>query len=208
MGKKLIVIILIHVLALILLSAGVLLHVKNVIINNALEVSSYAMEKNNLNSQILLLKDENTKLKLSTKEYSAADYTGWKTFENEILLYFFMYPADAVVEDTDSINVVYVKSNNLNVSVIHYDSPFYHPPSGTNVKDWLIDKVTYDEVGEPINIFGINALHLITNKSPQAYASDDYYFIKGNQLYHIQILHTKGNQDWELYYKFLKSFTF
>ena len=208
MSRKLIVIILIHLSALILLSAGILSFISLIQKTHAFEVSSCAIEKNSLNSQILLLKDENNKLKLSTKEYSTADYAGWKTFENRNLLYSFMYPADAVIEDADIINVIYIKSNDLDISVIHYDSSFYHPPAGTNVRDWIIDKVTFDEEGEPIDISGINALHLITNKSPQAYASDDYYFIKGSQLYHIQILHTKDKQDWETYYKFLKSFTF
>ncbi|MCK4959841.1 MAG: hypothetical protein KAT00_10580, partial [Planctomycetes bacterium] len=51
-------------------------------------------------------------------------------------------------------------------------------------------------------------LHLIYNESPQAYGSDHYYFIKGEQLFRIQILHAGGRQDWDLYQRFLRSFAF
>jgi len=40
------------------------------------------------------------------------------------------------------------------------------------------------------------------------YASDQYYFIRDGQLFTISILHTGSQEDWELYNKFLESFTF
>lgn len=185
--------------------------IQNYRVSYALEVSSSAMEKNSLSSQILNLKTENEKLKLSFKEYLPSDYTGWKLYENKKLGYFFMYPADASVNSTDLVNAIYIKSSDLDLdaSVIHFDSPFYHPPVGTDVAAWLKDKVSYDEVGDRLlNIAGFNTLHLVTLKSTQVYASDDFYFIKGNQLFDIKIVHSGNREDWDLYYKFLKSFKF
>jgi hypothetical protein len=37
---------------------------------------------------------------------------------------------------------------------------------------------------------------------------DEYYFIRGDQLYNITILHTADKEDWDLYNLFLDSFSF
>jgi len=174
--------------------------------NYSLEISSSTMERNSLKSEINILKTENDKLKFTGKEYSSEDYSGWKKFENSQLNYSFMYPADAFLDNTDHVNAVYVKSSDLNVSVIHFDSPFYHPPVGTDLHSWLLDKISYDEIGESIKILETDSLHLITLKSSQAYAADDYYLIRNGQLYDIKIVHSTNTQDWDLYYKFIRSF--
>jgi hypothetical protein len=58
-----------------------------------------------------------------------------------------------------------------------------------------------------IEIAGSPAVHLITKEAPGAYAYDEYYFIKGEQLFRILIVHC-GNGDWDLYDRFLSSFIF
>jgi len=206
MSKKILIIVHIFVATLLITVIFFLaLIIRNYRANYALEVSSSTMEKNSLNSQILNLRTENEKLKLSFKEFSPADFAEWKLYENKKLGYSFMYPADASVNSADFVNAVYVKSSNLDASVIHFDSPFYHPPVGTDVTLWLKDKVSYDEIGDRLlNIAGFNTLHLVTLKSVQVYASDDYYFIRGNQLFDIKIIHSGNREDWDLYYKFLK----
>ena len=48
---------------------------------------------------------------------------------------------------------------------------------------------------------------MVKERSPQAYAHDEYIFIEEGQLYRIMILHTGDKQDWDLYSRFLDSFT-
>jgi hypothetical protein len=38
--------------------------------------------------------------------------------------------------------------------------------------------------------------------------SDEYYFIQGDQLFRISILHAGGREDRELYDRFVQSVTF
>ena len=52
------------------------------------------------------------------------------------------------------------------------------------------------------------ALHLKTSASSMAYGYDEFFFIKGDQLFRILILHTGGQEDWDLYNAFLESFVF
>ncbi|MFH1955991.1 MAG: hypothetical protein ABIJ36_03720 [Patescibacteria group bacterium] len=206
MSKKLIITT--HILFLILIIVGVVfafLKNNNCRIENALLIYTSRERESSLNAEISKLKLENDKFKFYLKQLEPADYAGWKTFENKSRGYFFMYPSNAVVDESDAINVLYIKSPNVDISIIHFDSPFYHPPAGTNVRLWVLDKVSYDEVGESIKILGTDTLHLVTNKSPQVYAADDYFFIKDGQMYDIKIVPSGDKQDWELYYKFLKS---
>jgi hypothetical protein len=57
-------------------------------------------------------------------------------------------------------------------------------------------------------IAGPPAIRLTHETGPGWYAFDEYYFIKGDHLFRISMLHTDGQQDWDLYKKFLQSFTF
>lgn len=93
--------------------------------------------------------------------------------------------------------------------VWHYDSGFYHPPAGTDVVQWVINFVlAYDEIDAGAEIAGLPAVHLGTEASSQSYAYDEYYVIKDGQLFRIKFLHVGGQEDWELYNGFLRSFTF
>jgi hypothetical protein len=95
------------------------------------------------------------------------------------------------------------------LTVSHYDSDFYRPPAGTDVAQWIVDKeVPYDAIDSEVTIAGLPAVHLRTEAGPGWYASDAYYLIKGGQLFHILILHTGGQEDWELYNAFLQGLTF
>ena len=97
----------------------------------------------------------------------------------------------------------------LVLTVSHYDSDFYHPPAGADLEQWIVDHVmSYDEIDTEVEIAGLPAVHLVHKAGPGWGASDDYYFIRGDQLFSILILHTGGQQDWDLYNKFLQSFTF
>ncbi len=49
---------------------------------------------------------------------------------------------------------------------------------------------------------------MVKERSPQAYAHDEYIFIEEGQLYRLMILQTGDKQDWDLYNRFLNSFIF
>lgn len=55
---------------------------------------------------------------------------------------------------------------------------------------------------------GLPALRVTTQGGAHSYGSDQYYLIHGEQLFMIGILHAGGREDWELYEKFLESFSF
>lgn len=150
-----------------------------------------------------------------TETAAEDEYVGWKTYTSEKFGYTLKYPGDAEVMGPNLDESVQFVGPIVNDEhwpwffVEHYDSDFYHPPSGTDVHQWIADSdVSYDEIGPEVEIAGLSTVHLIYNESPQAYASDDYYFIRGDQLFHITILHAGGQQDWDLYNKFLQGFTF
>ena len=150
-----------------------------------------------------------------TETAAEDEYVGWKTYTSEKFGYTLKYPGDAEVMGPNLDESVQFVGPIVNDEhwpwffVDHYDSDFYHPPSGTDVHQWIADSdVSYDEIGPEVEIAGLSTVHLIYNESPQAYASDDYYFIRGDQLFHITILHAGGQRDWDLYNKFLQGFTF
>jgi hypothetical protein len=95
------------------------------------------------------------------------------------------------------------------LTVDHPDTDFYHPPAGTDVTQWVTDfGMYYDEIGPEREIAGVPAVHLKTNASSMAHGYDEFFFIRGDQLFRILILHTDGQEDWDLYYAFLESFSF
>ena len=141
-------------------------------------------------------------------------YAGWETYTNPEFGFTVRYPGDCSIMGGDlSTSVQFVGPLLGNEHwpwffVDHFDSEFYHPPSGTNLREWVTEHVpSYDDISET-EIANLPAVHLVSNASPQAYGSDDYYFAREGQLYHIQILHAGGQQDWELYSQFLNGFTF
>jgi hypothetical protein len=92
--------------------------------------------------------------------------------------------------------------------VTHDDSDFYHPPTGTDLQQWITNwDIDYDKMNTDIEIAGLPTVHLVTKEATGAYAYDEYYFVKGEQLFRILIVHC-GKQDWDLYNTFLSSFVF
>ena len=145
------------------------------------------------------------------------DYSGWKTYANEKLDYLVKYPGDCEVrgEDLDQavelvgpgIEFKGIKERWPRIFIRHYDSSFFQPAEGTDVKKLFHNFPGYDEKTR-IRIGGRPAAHLRQKATPQSFSGDSYFFIKGGQLYQILILHAAGKSDPELYDKFLKGFRF
>ena len=49
---------------------------------------------------------------------------------------------------------------------------------------------------------------MTTEASPQAYGTDEFYVVNDGQLFRIAFIHTKGQQDWDLYTRLLEGFSF
>jgi hypothetical protein len=143
------------------------------------------------------------------------DYEGWETYTSEKFGYTLRYPAECAVMGADpdaSVQFVGPVVGDEHwpwFFVDHYDSDFYRPPAGTDVDQWIADSgMPYEEIGPEVKVAGLPTVHTVYKGGPGAYDSDDYYFIRGDQLFRISILHAGGKQDWELYDQFLRSFTF
>jgi hypothetical protein len=143
------------------------------------------------------------------------EHEEWKTYTSEKFGYTLKYPSNATIMGADPNTAVQFVGPVVGnehwpwFSVEHYDSDFYRPPASTDVHQWIADSGhPYDEIGPDVEVAGLPTVHLVYEASPQAYGSDHYYFIRGDQLFHIQILHAGGRQDWDLYNKFLQSFRF
>ena len=145
----------------------------------------------------------------------SAPSEGWKSYTNEGFGYTLGYPGDATLLESPQGTGIQISGPLVGnerwpiLEVMHYDSGFYHPPAGTNLQQWVTDHViSYDEIDAEVEIAGLPAVHLTTNASPMAYGYDEYYVIRGDQLFRIMILHVDGQHDWELYNRFLQSITF
>ena len=144
-------------------------------------------------------------------------YEGWKTYTNEEFGYTVRYPGACKVMGADLNEMVEFVGPEVEymgtyehwprLSIEHYDSDFYHPPLGTDVNEW-VKRIPGLKLGAEFEVANLPTAHLVQERSPQAYAADHYYFVKGTQLYHIQLLHAADREDWDLYNKFLNSFTF
>jgi hypothetical protein len=136
---------------------------------------------------------------------------GWVPYVNEEFGYALRYPGESQVMGADlNASVQFAGEGGWPVlTVEHRDSGFYRPPADTEVREWVTDFVmSYDEIEAELEIAGLPAVHLTTYETPQSYAFDEYYFIKGDQLFRILLLHTDGRQDWDLYDRFLDSIVF
>jgi putative hemolysin len=144
-----------------------------------------------------------------------AGYEGWKPYLNAELGYALWYLGDCQVMG-GNLNEAVSFSGPLAegaqwplLMVMHYDSDFYSPPAGTDVVQWIADnEIPYDAIDTETQIGGLPAVHLRYEAGPGWGASDVYYFIKDDQLFQIQILHTGSQEDWEMYDKFLAGLTF
>ncbi|MDD5749741.1 MAG: hypothetical protein PHO91_03075 [Patescibacteria group bacterium] len=144
---------------------------------------------------------------------SIADQVSWRDYSNDYFGYQLNYPGitNALTDDPNqSVEFVGSMTDGENwprLSVFHYQSDFYRPSLGTDVKEWVKMFPGYEQ-GIDRTIAGLPALHFVQPKTPQAYAADHYYFIKGKQLFLITLLHSNDRQDRPLYEKFLNSFEF
>jgi hypothetical protein len=138
-------------------------------------------------------------------------YEGWESYTSEKFGYNVKYPGDASVMGANLDEMVqFVGSGHWPIlTVEHVDSDFFHPPAGTDVRQWVLDLYTaYDSIGPEMTIAGLPTVHLVYESGPGWEASDEYFFIRDEQLFRILILHSDGRQDWNLYNKFLHSITF
>lgn len=145
----------------------------------------------------------------------SASTIAWSTYTNKSFNFSVQYPNNCTVREDNFETISGPLAENHHwpwFEIYHFDSAFYHPPAGTDVYDYITNNPlkTFDEAdpNKNIKIGGLPAIHVIQNQSPQADASDYYYFIKGTQLFGIQIIHVNGQEDWNLFNKFLNSFTF
>jgi len=142
---------------------------------------------------------------------------GWKIYRNRTVGYRFDYPADASVTSADdplktvTITGPLVGDEHWPIIFINHpsDRADYRPPEGADLTQWLTDhNLVVDERQPDMQIAGATAIHTRRSRSPQAFASDSYYFARSGQLYTIVILHTGDKEDWTLYDRFLASFQF
>jgi putative hemolysin len=152
------------------------------------------------------------RLEIVMEASAEAGYEGWKPYLNETFGYALWYPGGCTVMGAnldESIQFVgpLVDDEHWPVlTVSHRNCDFCRPPVGTDVGKWLDDVgIAYDEI---VEIAGFPAAHFRQDTGPGAYPSDGYYFIRGDQLFFVSILHAGWQEDWELYNKFLQCFTF
>jgi hypothetical protein len=139
-----------------------------------------------------------------------AGYEEWKPYLNVKFGYALWYPGECTVMGSNFDDAVQFAGREWPVlTVSHYDSDFYHPPAGTDLVLWVTDHVlSYDEIDTEVEIAGLPAVHLRQEGGQGGLGSDEYYFIRGEQLFRVMIPHTGGQEDWELYDKFLQGITF
>jgi putative hemolysin len=129
-----------------------------------------------------------------------AGYEGWKPYLNAQFGYALWYPGNCQVMGANLNESVQFSGPLVEgwpvLTVSHYDSDFYRPPTSTDVGQWIADnEIPYDAIDTEVEIGGLPAVHLRYEAGPGWDASDAYYFIKDGQLFYILILHTGGQED-------------
>jgi len=142
---------------------------------------------------------------------------GWKIYRNEALAYSFHYPADAQIITNDeplqsiSVEGAIVEGEHWPQFIISHpsDREEYRPPEDVDLAQWLADHNLLGDIRQPdMQIAGTTAIHLRHDRTPQSYAYDRYFFVKGDQLFMILIGHAGDKEDWNLYNHFLESIQF
>ena len=137
----------------------------------------------------------------------------WRGYENDVYGYTVEYPSICNVLSSDQSQGVQFSGplrDNEHwpmISISHYNSQYYKPAVGTDVYQWVKQFPGFTK-GEDVTMAGLPTVHFVQARTPHAYAGDYYYFIKGDQLFNISILHTADKVDWNLYNQFLNSFAF
>jgi len=157
-----------------------------------------------------------TRTVVATEEPTLAS-GAWAIYRDDALGYRFDYPADAILEPNDNplhgFTIVGPMVDENNWPMIGIDHPRdredYRPPVGTNLAQWLTDHMLIADDRLPdTEIAGTVAIHTRHEASPQSYAHDTFYFQHEDQLYRIVIVHTSHKEDWDVYHRFLESFSF
>lgn len=144
---------------------------------------------------------------------SIVDEVDWRDYSNSVLSYKLSYPGICNIvgvnidEQIDFICNWQGDATWPRFQISHKDEDFYRPDSGVSVSEWVKKHPDF-EIGDPISIAGLETLHFVQNKNNEVDAADYYYFIKGDQLYEVMILHVDGRKDQKLYDKFLNSISF
>jgi putative hemolysin len=140
-----------------------------------------------------------------------AGYEGWKPYLNAEFGYVLWYPGDCQVmgdnlnESVQFLGPLVEDEHWPVLTMSHLGNDIHRPPAGVDVETWLNDLGMH--YSDMIEIAGRPASHDRYDAGPGAYSFDEYYFIKDGQLFRINILHA-GQEDWELYNKFLQGLTF
>ncbi len=144
-----------------------------------------------------------------------AGYEGWLPYLNEEFGYALLYPGECTVMGNNFDESVTFSGPLVGndfwpiLTVGHYDSDFYHPPADVDLVQWITDHgLPYAEINTEVEIAGLPAVHARYEGGQGGRGSDDFYFIRGEQLFNIMILDAGELADWEVYNKFLQGITF
>lgn len=76
-------------------------------------------------------------------------------------------------------------------SLLFANTDYFHPTSGTSVSDWMKTRVIASDSTKSISTKNnIDMFVSYSTSCPQAYDSDEYYFINKSQLFQLQFLHS------------------
>ena len=152
----------------------------------------------------------------STSQSVEKTTDGWETYRDRVLAFSFQYPADATIQVDDNGHTIYINgpvvdNNSWPVFIISYpnDREDFRVPAGTDLKQWLNNHNLYVDQPQPdTTIAGTTAIHTRYPGGQQSFANDRFFFVHGEQMFVITILHAGDKEDWDLYNRFLQSFIF
>ena len=150
----------------------------------------------------------------------------WNTYTNEKHQYSFKYPPEYnfgpcvskpcgsfVNEEKEGDYVILSGDISVkgwpHIGISHYDTDFYNPPAGTDLVTWLQDNSPVSEyVPDAANfeIYGMPAVKVYIPGSPQAYSSNEIYFIKNEKLFAVSMNDVDSPEAQDFYNLFLSTF--
>jgi len=106
------------------------------------------------------------------------------------------------------------EKDNLSLAVFFVQSPdteAYNVEEGTDLVEWLKGNFSYYEnIPDEVNaqISGIDTVSIYSPQVPGVSSAQDFFFIKGDKLFHINMLNVDNEDNLELYNKILPTFEF